>query len=453
MTESLVNTTVSLDASGKAVADRSAADVVAAMLRAPLRTRMWKELAYLIAMFVLGMAGVVYLYFGLGAGVGLAVTIVGLPLLALVVLGGRWWGALHRALGATLLDDAVAAPPAFAQRPGFIGFVRSSLTDRTGWRAILFLVAETVVGLVGGYVVLVFVAMTMFTVVSPLAWLLFDPQNVDAAGGRHHSLMQFGDVYIETWPQVLGVALVGVLLFVFVVPWLVHGLCLCHGYLIRALLGPTARDSRIAELQVGRTAAVEDSAATLRRLERNLHDGTQARLVTVAMALGRAEERLAAGGDARELIADARADTKDALVELRELVRGIHPPALDLGLGPALETLASRSSVPVELDLGLAAERPSAAVEAIAYFSVAELLTNVVRHADASRAWVTARTLDGQLVVTVRDDGHGGADRQAGSGLSGLAARAGAVDGTLDVDSPASGPTVVTLTLPVAGSR
>jgi signal transduction histidine kinase len=237
-----------------------------------------------------------------------------------------------------------------------------------------------------------------------------------------------------------------------VAPWPIRGIAAIDRFLIGALLSPTEHDRRMMRLQETRTAAVEDSALTLRRLERDLHDGTQARLVTVAMALGRAEERIAAGGDPRDLISAAHADTKDALKELRELVRGIHPPALDLGLAPALETLASRSAVPVDLDIYLPV-RPSPGIEAIVYFSVAELLTNVVKHAEATRAWVAVRSVDGDLVVTVRDNGRGGANLLGGSGLSGLASRVGTVDGSLDVVSPAGGPTIVTLALPASGSR
>lgn len=147
------------------------------------------------------------------------------------------------------------------------------------------------------------------------------------------------------------------------------------------------------------------------------------------------------------MVSDAHATAKEALRELREVVRGIHPPALDLGLGAALETLASRSPVPVDCTVHLAT-RPSPGIEAIAYFSVAELLTNVAKHANASRVWLDVRDAGTVLTITVRDNGIGGADTIGGTGLTGLRSRAETVDGQLDVTSPIGGPTVVTIALP-----
>ncbi len=432
--------------------------VLRTVLLAPVRARFWKELVYLLTVFVLGCVAVAYLFFGFGGGLYLAITIVGLPVLALVLLGGRVWGRVYRALGKDLLGVAVTPPAPFAPAPGLIGFLRSAFTDRVSWRVAAFLLAQAVLGVAVGYLVLVAVAMTMFTAVSPLPWALIHPTNVDDNGVEHRSMVQFGDFYLDSWPKVLGFALIGVL-GCLALPWPVRAVCWLHRLLTIALLGATAHDRRVTELQESRRTAVEDAAATLRRLERDLHDGTQARLVTIAMALGRAEDRLAAGADPGDLIADAHASSKEALTELRELVRGIHPPALELGLEPALETLTARCSVPVQLRVRLP-ERPSPAIEAIAYFSVAELLTNVVRHANATGAWVSVLPGDRRtIVVTVRDNGIGGVVAPvdgalgAGSGLSGLAARARTVDGTLTVRSPAGGPTVVTILLPLAGSR
>ncbi|MBB5914134.1 signal transduction histidine kinase [Nocardia transvalensis] len=438
----------------------TAGRVFRAILRAPFEARTWKELVYLVAALLLGMIAVVWLFGGFGVGLYSSIVLIGIPLLALVLLGGRIWGHVYRAVGSVLLDTPMPAPPPFAPRPGLLGWLRSAFTDRTSWRALVFLIAEVVLGMVGGYLLLVAIVMTVFTAISPIPWAVFHPINVDEQGREHHSLAQFGDYYIETWPRVLGLAAIGVI-GCFVLPWIVRGVCWLHRQLSLALLTPTAHDRRLVELQESRKVAVQDSAATLRRMERDLHDGTQARLVTIAMALGRAEERIAAGGDATELIADAHASSKEALAELRELVRGIHPPALELGLEPALETLTARCAVPVDLHVQLP-QRPNPAIEAIAYFTVAELLTNVVKHSGAAHASVDVRAVRaGAFAVTVRDDGHGGAlqppvptgDTAVSGGLSGLAARAKAVDGTLTVDSPAGGPTVVTVVLPTEGPR
>ena len=195
---------------------------------------------------------------------------------------------------------------------------------------------------------------------------------------------------------------------------------------------------------------VEDSAATLRRVERDLHDGTQARLITVAMALVRAEEHLVDSKHdpgARELVSEALANTKEALTELRDLVRGLRPPALDLGLDAAVQTLAARNPVPVSVDTDIEA-RPSLGVETMAYFCVAELLANVSRHSGAGRAAVRIRSDAQVLEIVVEDNGAGGAQVGAGSGLTGLRDRLAAVDGRLAVRSPAGGPTTVTIVVP-----
>ncbi|GAB2522203.1 sensor histidine kinase [Nocardia heshunensis] len=426
----------------------------------PFRARTWKEFAYLIIVFVLGCLATAYLFLAFGGSLYVSLLVIGVPVLAAVILGGRVWGRIYRVLGVVLLDTPLPEPPPFTFGPGPIGWLRSAFTDRTSWRALLFLLCQFVLGVVVGYFVLIVVLVTGFVAISPIPWALLHPQNVDGQGVSHHSLAQFGDFYIDTWPRVLGLAAIGVF-GCFLLPWLIRGVCFLHRTLSLWLLTPTRRDRALAELQQSRRAAVEDSAATLRRLERDLHDGTQARLVSIAMMLGRAEERIATGGDAGELIAQARTGSKEALTELRELVRGIHPPALDLGLEAALETLAARCAVPVELRV-LLPVRPSPAIETIAYFSVAELLTNVVKHAAANRIWVAVLpTGSDSMAVSVRDNGQGGALQPAeasgeavvAGGLSGLAQRARAVDGSLFVDSPVGGPTVVTLVLPLAGPQ
>ncbi|MGW6117683.1 sensor histidine kinase [Nocardia sp. NPDC055165] len=447
--------TVALDATQETPQRRTGP--LGAILRAPFEARTWKELAYLVLSFVLGCVAVCYLFFGFGGGLYASIVLIGIPLLAGVLLGGRVWGRIYRFLGRGLLGAHVESPPDFTRSSGLFGFLKSAFTDRPSWRAVLFLLAQSVLGVAVGWVVLVTIAMVGFTAISPVPWALLDPVQVDDNGVEHHSLAQFGTFYIDTWPRALAMAGIGILLC-FALPWLIRAICWVHRMLIVHLLAATPRDRQLAQLRASRRAAVDDATATLSRVERDLHDGTQARLVTIAMALGRAEERLAAGGDARDLIAEARANSKEALTELRELVRGIHPPALELGLGPALETLTARCAVPVDLRVQIL-RRPSPAIEAIAYFSVAELLTNVVKHAHANRVAVSVLPDSlRSIAVTVRDNGIGGAPRPGtqtvtGSGLAGLAARALAVDGTLTVDSPAGGPTVVTMILPNEGPQ
>jgi signal transduction histidine kinase len=219
---------------------------------------------------------------------------------------------------------------------------------------------------------------------------------------------------------------------------------------------------RARELQEQRARVVDESAARLRRIERDLHDGAQVRLAALAMTLGEIKESLdAAAGAAGEetgdgaddgartriLVAAAHRNAKETLAELRDLARGIHPAVLDRGLGTALDALAETSPVPVVLDVSIA-ERPSPAIETIAYFCAAELLANVAKHSGASRASVSVRERDGILLMTVTDDGSGGARLAPGGGLAGLLERVRTVDGRLGVDSPAGGPTVIAIELP-----
>jgi signal transduction histidine kinase len=232
-------------------------------------------------------------------------------------------------------------------------------------------------------------------------------------------------------------------------PWVVRAALIPDRLLIRALLGPTARDARVADLERTRAYAVDESAAVLRRIERDLHDGAQARLVAVAMKLGLAREKLGDDVDPGtwELLDAAHRNAKEAIVELRDLARGIHPPVLDNGLDAALATLAAHSAVPVGLRVATP-DRPAPAIETIAYFCVAELLTNVAKHSRARRATVEVDEREGRLRVRVGDDGTGGA--HLGAGLSGLYDRVRTVDGTMRLDSPPGGPTLVTIDLPVS---
>ncbi|HTZ22968.1 MAG TPA: histidine kinase [Streptosporangiaceae bacterium] len=213
---------------------------------------------------------------------------------------------------------------------------------------------------------------------------------------------------------------------------------------------------RVRELQRSRAVVVDDAAARLRRIEQDLHDGAQAQMVAVVMKLGLARDHLSTAaarpggaglGRAVELVDAAHRGAMEAITELRDLARGIHPPALDEGLGAALAGLAARSDLPVEVAVDLP-ERPSPAIETIAYFCAAELVTNAAKHSGAQRAKVEVLHQPGLVTMRVSDDGTGGARLEPGGGLAGLAERAKSVDGRLQVESPAGGPTVVTVELP-----
>ena len=210
-----------------------------------------------------------------------------------------------------------------------------------------------------------------------------------------------------------------------------------------------AAAERARELQERRARVVDESAARLRRIERDLHDGAQVRLAALALTLGEIKENLESSGDDRTLAlaGAAHQNAKDTLAELRDLARGIHPPVLDRGLGPALGILAGTSAIPVGLTVSLT-ERPSPAIEAMAYFCAAELLANAAKHSGASRITVSVRGQDAGLVLSVTDDGDGGARLVPGGGLAGLRERVQTVDGRLEADSPPGGPTIVTVELP-----
>jgi signal transduction histidine kinase len=235
-------------------------------------------------------------------------------------------------------------------------------------------------------------------------------------------------------------------------PWATHGLTKADLWLMRALLGSTSSAERIQVLERSRARVVDDSAARLRGIERDLHDGTQAQLIAVAMKLGLARDKLydVNGTDlarVTQLVEDAHRGALEAIADLRTLARGIHPPVLGGGLADALATLADRSAVPVELVTDIP-ERPSAAIETIAYFSAAELLANVARHSGARHATLEAVHVPGLLRVRVTDDGTGGAKPAPNGGLRGLAERVRTVDGRIEISSPAGGPTVITVELP-----
>lgn len=249
-------------------------------------------------------------------------------------------------------------------------------------------------------------------------------------------------------------------------PWLTRAVCELDLLLVRGFLGDSsdqvalaarvksleAARARVKSLEAARAHVVDDSAARLRSIERDLHDGAQAQLVALAMKLGLAKEKLEdpAPPDfsrVAQLVDDAHRNAIEAIAELRTLAKGIHPSVLDNGLPDALATLAARSAVPVELVVDIQ-ERPSAAIETIAYFSAAELLANVAKHSGARRATLEAVHVPGLLRIRVTDDGHGGASAVPGGGLRGLAERIRTVDGSIDIDSPSGGPTVATVELP-----
>jgi signal transduction histidine kinase len=421
----------------------------------PFSRRTWSEFLYFAISVLLAGFGLVFIAVTLSAGTALAITFVGLIVMAAAVRGARGIGGFHRALARRLLGEDIEEPGPFVARPGFFGWLQAALRDRTGWRAVAYSLIKAALSVFGVWFAFSLWIDAFFCLVYPI-W-----------GRQSVQPPEFGAVVNLFPPGYFSVGTSGFfhwffifatgVLLLFVAPWTMRLVVSVDRYLMRILLAPDAVTVRLRSLEHARAQTVDASAATLRRIERDLHDGTQAQLVALAMRLGQAKEKLAEGTDAdlaqvRQLVDAALQGAKEAITELRDLARGIHPPALDIGLEGALSTLAARSPVPTELTVALTA-RPTPAIEAIAYFCVAELLANVAQHAHASRASISCAQQGGWLRVVVRDDGEGGAapslQGSSSSGLRGLSDRVGAVDGRLHLISPEGGPTVVTVDLPL----
>jgi signal transduction histidine kinase len=423
------------------------------VLREPFQKRSWAELGYFLvsgvlayaAAFVLGTLGI--------AGLILAVVFVGILLIAAALRAARGFARWQLALTRRMLGYDLGAPESFHPRPGFFGWLRSVLGDGAAWRAAAYFVAKVPLTIFGVWFAVSVWVEALFDIASPLV-----------GGGGHGGFGLLGHLSESHGPGVgfdtrLGVFVSGVVLL-FVAPWTMRLVVYLDRQLMQLLLGPGAAASRVRSLEVSRSKTLDAANETLQRIERNLHDGTQAQLVALAMRLGQAKEKLEQlHGEAdpadleaiRQLVDAAHRGAKEAITDLRDLARGIHPPALDTGLENALATLAARCPVPTDVTVSIET-RPSPAVEAICYFCAAELLANVVQHAEASRASLSCAQHGPWLRIVVRDDGQGGASvnriGSRSSGLAGLADRVGTVDGHLSLVSPAGGPTVVTVDLP-----
>ncbi len=424
--------------------------------------RTWREVGYFLASYLLGSIGLAYVMTAASLAPVFLLFVVGLPLIGVIVLGGRLLGRLQRALVRSLLDEEVPAPSPFRGKPGFLPFVVSMLADGTGWRALAYQVVKAPVVVVGGYGVMVWAVMGATLATYPAWWVVFDPENVDAQGRVRHSGMQFGEWYVDTWPRALLVCGLGVAM-VLATPWLVRLVVTGDRLLVRALLARGRRDALVSHLEATRAEAVSGADERLRRIERDLHDGAQARMAAIAMGLGQVQEDLAdptVEVDRERLgrlVGAAHANAMTAISELRDLARGIHPPVLDVGLGPALADLAATSPVAVELREQTGGRRFAPEVESIVWFCAAELMANVARHSGARRAVLDLALVDGaatgppSLRLRVTDDGHGGASVERGGGLAGLAGRLAPVDGRIEVHSPLGGPTAVTVEVPGVG--
>lgn len=399
--------------------------------------------AYLITALPLALIAFVCVIVPFALGVGLSVVWVGLPVVALALAVARTFGEVERrrlvGLGrATPRQHADAAPS------GRFGLTR--LRQPQGWLALLHVIVGLPISILTFVVAVVWWSVFLTGITSPLHVPLL--RNI---GGGEDGLARLLGLSNTTGTEVLVELAVGVV-FGLTLPLVLRALVEAQAGLSSALLtGVDDLQGRIDALAVGRDAAVHAEADALRRLERDIHDGPQQRLVSLAMDLGTAQRRIHDDPQrAEELVASAIAASKDTLEELRALSRGIAPPVLtDRGLESAVAALAGRSPVPVSLRLDVPQRLP-AAIESTVYFVAAECLSNVAKHSGADRCTlaIADEPGSGALVLEVSDDGHGGATLQAGHGLAGLAERLRAVDGSLAISSPPGGPTTIRAEVP-----
>ncbi len=383
------------------------------------------------------------------AGIGTTLVWVGVPILMFATMLWRGSAQLERnwmrvTLGMDIRDPyRQPAQDARALRR-WLG----KLADPATWRDMAYVVIRLPLSIVE-------FAVTVALWAIPLAMIAF-PIVIAATPTNSTNLvlpnLNGGVLVINTVPGALPIAVVGVPIL-----WLVikatRRIAQLQAVIAAALLRPTRMSELSAKaerLQASRARGVDAAEAERRRIERDLHDGAQQRLVAVAMTLGRAKSKLDSSDQSAlaELIDEAHADAKLAVSELRDLARGIYPAVLaDRGLDAALSALAARSPVPVDVQVDVD-PRPPGAVETTAYFIVGECLTNIAKHADAKTIQVKVNRGEDKVVVEITDDGRGGAELRPGGGLAGLADRAATIDGVITVFSPLGGPTVVRADLP-----
>ena len=406
-----------------------------------LDPRTYGRIGYLIAAGVLGTVEFVFLVTTISLGVGLAITLIGIPILIGSVYA---WGLLaegERRVIAALTGTVIPSP----YRPvpeGATWWVRlrARLADPATWKDLAFLLLQFPFGLVSLIVAVVVLSAGIHGLVLPL-WYWAVPDGVD-----------YGILQVDQLWEALAMAPLGAVVLLLGIPAL-SGLGRLYTTYAELLLGSNADPALTAEvsdLRDARSRIIEAADSERRRIERDLHDGAQQRLVALALTLRMAEKRAAEGQpEATELVRQAGDEAGLALKELRDLARGIHPAILtNRGLPAALDDLAGRASVPTEV-VAAPKERLPAPVEAAAYFVVSECLANIDKHAQATAATIAVAPQDGRLLVTVTDDGIGGAQLGGGSGLQGLEDRVGALDGSLSVQSTPGNGTQVRAGIPL----
>ncbi|WP_434589924.1 sensor domain-containing protein [Streptomyces sp. A5-4] len=398
----------------------------------------WRSAGYLFGSVLTGLPALLALF----VLAVFSLALVGLPLL---LLAGLPLAAVERRRLLLVDKDAAADPHRVPTEPGLGAWARLRLREQATWRELAYaLLHAFVLWPLDLLAVTVAVGLPVMMMAAPVQ-LAIDGEEVRVVKGP----------LVTGYPAAFAAALLG-LVILGVLLYLLGALAGARAQLTRLLLAPREGDLRdeLTEVTRSRARLVNAFEAERRRIERDLHDGAQQRLVALTMTLGLARLDVPAGAGAlADRLTRAHSEAGKVLTELRELIHGIHPQVLaDYGLGAALADAADRSAVPVETDTGdntdVELPRLPAPVETAAYFAVCEALANVAKHSGASRAWITARHRAGRLAVVVRDDGAGGADPAAGSGLTGLADRVAVLDGTLSLTSPPGGPTVLCVEIP-----
>jgi signal transduction histidine kinase len=396
---------------------------------------------FLLLSFVLGLFWFITLVTLISLGFGLAITFIGLPLLAATAVLWTWGARAERWRVGVVTGVPIDQPYRQLPEGPLLRRLRAFATDPPVWRDLGYLLLLFPLGIIEFVVLMLCIFVPLGMLMQPLhyLWTVSNP----ALAGRG---------YVPPLAEVIVLPFVGVAALA-VVPYVLIGVMRGHAVLARALLGPTREEltARVDELTESRSRMMDAALTERRRIERDLHDGAQQRLVALSMELGMAKIKFDSDpAAARALVDEAHREAKLAMAEIRNLVQGIHPAVLtDRGLDAALSSLAGRCPVPVAVDVELDRRLPEV-VESAAYFFVSEALTNVAKHSVATEAYIYVRQVGGTLVVEVSDNGLGGAEAANGTGLAGLADRIAALDGRLTVESPAGRGTRLRAEIPSA---
>jgi signal transduction histidine kinase len=394
---------------------------------------------YLLLALPMGILTFTVVVTGWSLALGLLITLIGVPIAMLTIYISRWMAWVERHRAALVLGQPIRGVYRPPETGRIIDRIKAMFSDPSTWKDLGWHLLLLPVGIVDFVVVVCAWSVSLGLVSMPLWWWAL-PDNDPT---------ELGIFQVDSWGHAFLAMAIGIVALP-IAAALVRGTAAASGSLSQVVLGPSRRqlEERVEVLAQTRAGAVDAAAAELQRIERDLHDGAQARLVALALDLGMAEDRFDRDPEgARELVEKARAEAKLAMGELRDLARGIRPALLaERGLAEAIGALAARTPLPTTVEVDLDGRLP-APVELAAYFTVAEALTNAVKHAQAHSAKVRLWRENGRLRIEVRDDGRGGAD-PAGHGLDGLHKRLAALDGTLAIASPNGGPTVLYAEVP-----